>query len=366
MPSAPSFGGGGGSGGGSVNAVISPQATINVVNANGPTVGVDQASIVAGATVGSTTISPTVTIDQYGRVTALTPNTIAAGGGGITGLTSTQSSIAITNPGGPSANLDLPTVATAGSVGSTTVSPTITIDKFGRVLSITPNTIAGGVGTINNLTSSDSSITITTPGGPTTNLILPNIVAATGPIGSPTVSPSITIDAKGRVTALTANTISGGGGGGSGAVLGRKIVTAPLNFSVNSSASVAAIDATNLTLTFTPTGTSALIEIAIPSLGFIGAALLGQALQLGLFTHLTSTPVGSGLQGFSMNLAGTAGNVYSTYFNGYFQLTGLTNGVPVSVDLTWKSNFTNAQMWYFSDATPATGVGPAILTAIAP
>jgi hypothetical protein len=95
-----------------------------------------------------------------------------------------------------------PTLAVIGSatgpIGSTTVVPVVTIDAKGRVTALTsatlptsypPNGSAGG-----DLAGSYPNPTLAVIG------------SATGPIGASATIPVITIDAKGRVTALTSVT----------------------------------------------------------------------------------------------------------------------------------------------------------------
>lgn len=60
----------------------------------------------------------------------------------------------------------------------------------------------GGGGTVSDVTSSDSSITVTTPTGPTVGLILPAVGTA-GTSGDNANYPIVTTDAKGRVSGVT-------------------------------------------------------------------------------------------------------------------------------------------------------------------
>lgn len=167
-----------------------------------------------GATV------PVVTIDAKGRVTALTSAAISSGApsgpaGGVLGGT-------YPNPGFA---VDMATQAELDALNTVAVKDG---DAAGGVLSGTyPNPgFAADMATQAELDTLAASAVLdgdTANGdlsGTYPNPTLDAIVAAAGPLGSATTTPVVTIDAKGRVTALSSATITGTPpGGAAGGVL---------------------------------------------------------------------------------------------------------------------------------------------------
>ena len=93
-----------------------------------------------------------------------------------------------------------------GPVGNAAWIPVITIDAKGRVTALTSVAVSGtGTGTPSGPAGGDLTGTYPNP-------TLATIGSATGPVGNAGLIPIITIDAKGRVTALSSVAASGGGG----------------------------------------------------------------------------------------------------------------------------------------------------------
>ena len=145
-------------------------------------------------TYGDATHVPQITTDTKGRITGVTLVTIAAGGGPPTGAAGGDLAGTYPNP-------TLALVGTAGTYGDATHVPQLTTDTKGRVTGVTLVTIAAGGGPPTGAAGGDLAGTYPNP-------TLALIGTATGPLGDATHVATTTIDAKGRVTALTSTAIA--------------------------------------------------------------------------------------------------------------------------------------------------------------
>jgi len=140
----------------------------------------------AQTNAGSATVIPVVSIDAKGRVTALSTVTFAA-------LTTSQIAGLSTAAGAALTTTAIAGVsAFAARADHTHLFPT-----------------AADVGALGATAAAGGDLTGTYP-----NPTLAAITTAQSNIGSSTVVPVLSVDAKGRVTSLTTAQISGGGGGG--------------------------------------------------------------------------------------------------------------------------------------------------------
>jgi len=202
------------------------------------------AAITTAQTVGSVSQIPVVTVDAKGRVasisTAANPQgtvTSVVGGTGLTGGTITSTGTLavsygttagtaaqgndarLSNSRAPSGaaggdlagtypNPTLAAVTTAQSnIGSSTQVPVISVDAKGRVTALS----SVAVSTSSGITALTGDVTATGPGSVAGTLA--SITTAQTNIGSGTTVPVISVDAKGRVTALSSTPISGSAGG---------------------------------------------------------------------------------------------------------------------------------------------------------
>lgn len=151
----------------------------------------------AQTNVGSGTQVPVLSVDAKGRVTSLSSVPISSTAGGtVTSITAGAGldGGTITTSG----TISLASVTTAQSnVGSSTVVPVLSVNDKGQVTS---------------LTTAEISTFATTAGGDLTgaypNPTLAAITAAQSNVGSGSAVPVLSVDAKGRVTALSTIAIS--------------------------------------------------------------------------------------------------------------------------------------------------------------
>lgn len=106
--------------------------------------------------------------------------------------------------------LSLATVATAGTFGSSSLIPVITVDQKGRVTGVTTSSVsastANTLATPRNIAvTGDATWSVSFNGSSnvSSDLILTTVNANTGAFGSSSLIPVITVDAKGRVTSVS-------------------------------------------------------------------------------------------------------------------------------------------------------------------
>ncbi len=118
------------------------------------------------------------------------------------GVTSVNVVAPLTSTGGTSPTLSLSTTGTAGTYGSATTVPQITLDNFGRVTNTNTVTISGV--TPGGAAGGDLTGTYPAP------VLIPSGVTA-GAYGGPSSIPTFTVDSKGRITNVTTTAVTTSG-----------------------------------------------------------------------------------------------------------------------------------------------------------
>ena len=216
-------------------------ANTNAANATYLTVGTIPsarlpASGVTSGSYGSSLQIPSFVVDSTGRITAASNNSIStslnlAGNSGTGSLnlpgplnvvSSNTTAFATVAASGNTITINPVTSgANAGFYGNTTTIPTISVDQWGRVTSISNNSISttlsiagsSGTGSLNlpgplTVTSGNTSLLTVTASGSTLTINKPNSGVTAGVYGGSNSIPQVTVDASGRVTNLTTVTPS--------------------------------------------------------------------------------------------------------------------------------------------------------------
>ena len=196
---------GGGGGGGTVTSVTAGNGTITIAGTStAPTVAVTGGTFDASGA--AATVQTNLNNEATTRAAADTTNAtaIATETTRATTAEGTKASATLAVGGDLTGNLPNPTLATsgvtAGTYGDATHVAQVTLDAKGRATAASNVTITGAAPTGSaggDLTGTYPNPTLAAAGG-----------GAAGPTGSATVVPVVTVDAKGRTTALTSANIA--------------------------------------------------------------------------------------------------------------------------------------------------------------
>jgi hypothetical protein len=248
-------------------------------------------------TYGSSTQVPQITFDETGKVIGASNIPIAFPSSSIN-VTSTD----LTMSGSTGTNITnatlVPTGVNAGTYGSSTDIPQITVDSKGRITSASNVSIPS-----NSISVTGSDLTMSgSTGTDITNATLVDTGVTVGTYGSGATIPQITIDSKGRITSATSVGVAG-----SISVTGGDLTMSGTTGS----------DITNATLTNTGVtagtygGGATIPQITIDSKGRITSAT-----SVGVAGSISVT-------GSDLTMSGTTG---STITNATLTNTGVTAG----------------------------------------
>jgi hypothetical protein len=170
---------------------------------------------VSAGTYGTSTIVPQIVVDSKGRITNIVRTTVPSGGTvtsvGIS-LNTTDLQGTVTSPTAqPRINLSLaPTAVSAGTYGSGTITPQFTLPRFtvdtkGRITNADRVSVGPFVTSV-GMSATDIGFSINNPNGDVRiNLSLDPTGVTPAEYGSVSVIPQITVDSKGRITAVSAS-----------------------------------------------------------------------------------------------------------------------------------------------------------------
>jgi hypothetical protein len=178
---------------------------------------------VTAGVYGSASIHPVITVDTYGRVTAVTNTSIAIASGAVSGLAASATTDTTNATNISSGTLAATRLATsgvsAGTYASASIIPVITVDAAGRVTAVTNTSVAIASGAVSGLAASATTDTTNASNIGSGTLAAARLATSgvvAGVYASAAIVPVITVDAAGRVTAVTNTAIAIASGAVSG------------------------------------------------------------------------------------------------------------------------------------------------------
>ena len=235
---------------------------------------------VSAGVYGSASIHPVITVDTYGRVTAVTNTSIAIASGAVSGLAASATTDTTNATNISSGTLAAARLATsgvsAGTYASASIIPVITVDAAGRVTAVTNTSVAIASGAVSGLATSATTDTTNASNISSGTLAAARLATSgvvAGTFASAAIIPVITVDTYGRITAVTNTAVSIA----SGAVSG-----------LAASATTDATNASNIGSGTLPTARLSGSYTGITGVGTLAAGSIPSGLITGLATSATT------------------------------------------------------------------------------
>jgi hypothetical protein len=309
------------------------------------------AEVATAGTYGSSSLIPVITLDSKGRVTGVSTTSVTAA---TANSLATARNIAATGDAAWSVNFNgsenvssdlvLNTVnANAGTFGSSTLIPQLTVDNKGRVTGVVqvPISTAAIADTANQLTTArtiaatgDAAWSVSFNGAANVSgtLTLTTVNANNGTFGSASAIPVITVDGKGRITAVSTQTSIAAN---TANVLANARTINGVSF--NGSANITITAQTSAALTFNNSGAG------VAS----GTTFNGNTARTVSYNTIGAPSLtGTGASGtWDIDITGNSANAtYAT--NAGNALTAGTAANALGVGQTWQAVTRSAGTWY--------------------
>jgi len=171
----------------------------NPITATG-SIAIANTGVTAG-TYGSTSIVPQITINAQGQITSETDQIITPASIGMLNLTQGTGITAFTYNGSSAQTVGIAnTGVTAGTYGTTSIVPQITVNAQGQITSETNQTITPASIGMANLTQGTGMIPFTYNGSSAQTTGIANTGVIAGTYGNATTIPTYTVNAQGQLT----------------------------------------------------------------------------------------------------------------------------------------------------------------------
>jgi hypothetical protein len=185
---------------------LATSATTDTTNASNITSGTLPVARLAtsGATAGSygsASSIPSITVDGYGRITSVSASSVAISYTAVSGLATSATTDTTNASNITSGTLAAARLATSGVVAGNYNAPSLSVDAYGRITSISSVSLSASATTDTTNASNISSGTLAAARLPASGVSI-------GTYGGSSSIPVVTVDTYGRITSLSTATVS--------------------------------------------------------------------------------------------------------------------------------------------------------------